>query len=473
MCRSTALPKSPGGAGLRGCPPSADRRPIVSLVRRLAMFGEGVGLPEPEPTCAGPLRRTESPVTLAASLVSAAPGDIGERFGEATAGAGARPDSAAPHHGHPDRPDHGASRVPDGRVVDRGASHRHRGPIPCEPTSSGASRSAHSPSSTTLTIVAPVEAREPLKKIEPRRTVPYRVGRTFTPNTDVLSVSGLCGLDDRRGTWPDDAPPEARRRLHAGGAPGGHQCPLLRGPRDARERVGHLRDRSLQAQPLRLQRLRPRPVEARPALLEPCPWRGHRGGDPARVLPDARRPPLVRVHDPPRHQPLLRLGYPLGGQGRGPRQRDRLPRGHPPRARRAVPPSRPRRPARRGHSGGPRHPVDRRSGRPAPRRAPVRGSLDAARGGRGISRRPRGGPGRILAVRPANGGSRSRGPARAEATDAPRPLATRRRSARQRWTTAPEDRPTGDPRARPPGGRTRRGRASRCRSATAGASRRP
>ena len=45
---------------------------------------------------------------------------------------------------------------------------------------------------TTLTVVAPVQAREPLKKIEPRRTVPYRVGRTFTPNTDVLSVSGYA-----------------------------------------------------------------------------------------------------------------------------------------------------------------------------------------------------------------------------------------------------------------------------------------
>ncbi len=44
----------------------------------------------------------------------------------------------------------------------------------------------------TLSFVAPVEAREPLKKIEPRRTVPYRVGRTFTPNTDVLSVSGYA-----------------------------------------------------------------------------------------------------------------------------------------------------------------------------------------------------------------------------------------------------------------------------------------
>jgi len=45
---------------------------------------------------------------------------------------------------------------------------------------------------TMLTVVAPVEARSPLKKIEPRRTVPYRVGRAFTPNTDVLSVSGYA-----------------------------------------------------------------------------------------------------------------------------------------------------------------------------------------------------------------------------------------------------------------------------------------
>jgi hypothetical protein len=45
---------------------------------------------------------------------------------------------------------------------------------------------------TMLTVVAPVQARSPLKKIEPRRTVPYRVGRTFTPDTDVVSVSGYA-----------------------------------------------------------------------------------------------------------------------------------------------------------------------------------------------------------------------------------------------------------------------------------------
>ena len=45
---------------------------------------------------------------------------------------------------------------------------------------------------TMLTVVAPVEARSPVRKIEPRRTVPYRVGRAFTPNTDVVSVSGYA-----------------------------------------------------------------------------------------------------------------------------------------------------------------------------------------------------------------------------------------------------------------------------------------
>jgi hypothetical protein len=45
---------------------------------------------------------------------------------------------------------------------------------------------------TTLTVVAPVEARSPVRKIEPRRAVPYRVGHTFTPNTDVLSESGYA-----------------------------------------------------------------------------------------------------------------------------------------------------------------------------------------------------------------------------------------------------------------------------------------
>lgn len=45
---------------------------------------------------------------------------------------------------------------------------------------------------TTLAVVAPVEARSPVHKIEPRRVVPYRVGGVFTPNTDVLSVSGYA-----------------------------------------------------------------------------------------------------------------------------------------------------------------------------------------------------------------------------------------------------------------------------------------
>jgi len=41
-------------------------------------------------------------------------------------------------------------------------------------------------------VAAPVEARSPVRKIEPRRVVPYRVGGAFTPNTDVLSVSGYA-----------------------------------------------------------------------------------------------------------------------------------------------------------------------------------------------------------------------------------------------------------------------------------------
>jgi len=45
---------------------------------------------------------------------------------------------------------------------------------------------------TTLAVVAPVEARSPVRKIEPRRVVPYRVGRAFTPNTNVLSASGYA-----------------------------------------------------------------------------------------------------------------------------------------------------------------------------------------------------------------------------------------------------------------------------------------
>jgi hypothetical protein len=43
-----------------------------------------------------------------------------------------------------------------------------------------------------LTAVAPVAADSRHRKIEPRRTVRYRVGRVFTPNTDVTSVSGYA-----------------------------------------------------------------------------------------------------------------------------------------------------------------------------------------------------------------------------------------------------------------------------------------
>ena len=242
-------------------------------------------------------------------------------------------------------------------------------------------------------------ARSPLKKIEPRRTVPYRVGRAFTPNTDVLSVSGYAA-------WMIDEALGATTPLPQLGAA------FMRAERqegiNARYFVAHaMLESGWGTSAIARYKRNLFGYNA----YDRDPWKhARRFSSHARgvatvaeilrdVLPDARRPPLVRVHDPPRHQPLLRLGYPLGGQGRGPRERHRLPRGHPPRARRAVPPSRPRRPARRGHSGGPRHPVDRRSGRPAPRRAPVRGPLDAARGGRGISRRPRGGP------EPRRGGS--------------------------------------------------------------------
>jgi hypothetical protein len=43
-----------------------------------------------------------------------------------------------------------------------------------------------------LAAVAPVAADSRIRKIEPRRTVPYKLGRVFTPNTDVLSVSGYA-----------------------------------------------------------------------------------------------------------------------------------------------------------------------------------------------------------------------------------------------------------------------------------------
>ncbi len=43
-----------------------------------------------------------------------------------------------------------------------------------------------------VTPVAPVDARSRARKIEPRFTTPYRPGRTFTANTDILSTSGYA-----------------------------------------------------------------------------------------------------------------------------------------------------------------------------------------------------------------------------------------------------------------------------------------
>jgi len=43
-----------------------------------------------------------------------------------------------------------------------------------------------------LAAVGPAAADSRVRKLEPRRTVPYRLGSLFTPNTDVLSVSGYA-----------------------------------------------------------------------------------------------------------------------------------------------------------------------------------------------------------------------------------------------------------------------------------------
>jgi hypothetical protein len=43
-----------------------------------------------------------------------------------------------------------------------------------------------------LSIAVPVDARSPVRKIEPRRVTSYRVGRAVTPDTDVLSSSGYA-----------------------------------------------------------------------------------------------------------------------------------------------------------------------------------------------------------------------------------------------------------------------------------------
>ncbi len=43
-----------------------------------------------------------------------------------------------------------------------------------------------------LAAVAPVAADSRVRKIEPRRVVPYKLGRAVTPNTDILSASGYA-----------------------------------------------------------------------------------------------------------------------------------------------------------------------------------------------------------------------------------------------------------------------------------------
>ena len=175
----------------------------------------------------------------------------------------------------------------------------------------------------TAVPAAPVDARKPLRKIEPRFMTSYRIGRVFTPNTDILSTVGIRGLDDRRGAGGDDVAAAPRIRVHGGRAQAGPQRPLLRGPRHARERLGDLGDRAPQAQPVRLRRLRPRSVALRgplPHLPQGDP-RGRRE-DP-RALPLADRPLVVRLHDAPWRQPLLRVRRALGRQDRGPGQRAR------------------------------------------------------------------------------------------------------------------------------------------------------
>ena len=44
----------------------------------------------------------------------------------------------------------------------------------------------------TAVPASPVDARKPLRKIEPRFMTSYRIGRVFTPNTDILSRSGYA-----------------------------------------------------------------------------------------------------------------------------------------------------------------------------------------------------------------------------------------------------------------------------------------
>ena len=246
----------------------------------------------------------------------------------------------------------------------------------------------------TLSFVAPVEAREPLKKIEPRRTVPYRVGRTFTPNTDVLSVSGYAAwmIDEALGlTTPlpklGAAFMRAERQeginaryfvAHAMLESGWGTSAIARYKRNlfgynaydrdpwkhARRFSSHARGVATVAEILRDSYLTP----------------GGRRWYGFTTLRGINRYYASDIHWADKVAVLANvIDYLVVTlRERGVRFRRPVLVDQP-----VV-----------GTPAALDIPWTRRSGRRAPRRAPLRGSLDAARGGRGIRRRPRGGPGR-------------------------------------------------------------------------------
>src|SRR6266511_4322815 len=190
------------------------------------------------------------------------------------------------------------------------------------------------------------------------------------------------GMGNRPVSRRNDAAAAAGRRVHGGRTSLRDQCPLPGGPRDARVGLWDVRHRPVRAQPVRLQRLRSRPMAL---CLAVSVVRGrdrpHRPPDPRR-LSRSTRSLVGRGAHPPRDA-LLRERPQLGAQDRGDRRRPEPADAD--RPRRAV-----RRPDRQGQppSRRPDHPHDRpRAGtRRAPGRHPFRRPLPATLDRRGGSR---------------------------------------------------------------------------------------
>ncbi len=170
-----------------------------------------------------------------------------------------------------------------------------------------------------LSAVVPVAADSRIRKIEPRRVVPYRLGRAVTPNTDILSASGYAA-------WMIDEALEATTPL-----------PRLGAAFMKAEREEGINARYFVAHAILETRWGRRPSPSasgtssatRPTIAirgatrhaSGPTSRGSSRSPPRSTTGTSRRAALVvRVHHPPRRQPLLRLRPALGGQGGRPGQ---------------------------------------------------------------------------------------------------------------------------------------------------------